>query len=104
MKKEFWLTCISVCLLAACCEKESLPVTPTSSDLQFGHLAKTWDEGEYVPCPCFGRKDDGAGMASPYLARTGRNVVSGDPPKEAKLFPLFILIWKGGGDCVILFR
>ena len=45
MKKEFWLTCISVCLLAACCEKESLPVTPTSSDLQFGHLAKTWDEG-----------------------------------------------------------
>lgn len=45
MKKEFWLTCISACLLAACCEKESLPVTPTSSDLQFGHLAKTWDEG-----------------------------------------------------------
>ena len=45
MKKEFWITCISVCLLAACCEKESLPVTPTGSDLQFNHLAKTWDEG-----------------------------------------------------------
>ena len=45
MKREFWITCISVCLLAACCEKESLPVTPTGSDLQFNHLAKTWDEG-----------------------------------------------------------
>lgn len=45
MKKEFWITCISACLLAACCEKESLPVTPASSDLQFDHLAKTWDEG-----------------------------------------------------------
>ena len=45
MKKKFWITCISACLLAACCEKEPLPVTPTSSDLQFDHLATTWDEG-----------------------------------------------------------
>lgn len=47
MKKEFWIVGISLCLLAACSEKKplSLPVTPTRSDLQFNHLAKTWDEG-----------------------------------------------------------
>lgn len=45
MKKVFWITCISVCLLAACSEKESLPVTSTGSDLLFNDLAKTWDEG-----------------------------------------------------------
>ena len=45
MKKQFWITCISACLLTACYEKESLPVTPTSSDLQFEYLADTWDEG-----------------------------------------------------------
>lgn len=45
MKMEFWIISISICLLAACRGNESLPVTPSSSDLQFGKLAKTWDEG-----------------------------------------------------------
>ncbi|WP_299364295.1 glycoside hydrolase family 95-like protein [uncultured Parabacteroides sp.] len=47
MKKECLITCISVCLLAACSGNENahLDVTPSGSDLQFKNLAKTWDEG-----------------------------------------------------------
>ena len=38
----------------------------------FDHLSKTWDEGEYVPCPCLGR--------------TGRNVVFADNGFELRTF------------------
>lgn len=45
MKKGFWTACLGLCLLAACSGKESLPVIPSGSDLQFADLAKRWDEG-----------------------------------------------------------
>lgn len=45
MKKEFWITGISIGLLVACSGNKSLPVKPSGSDLQFNDLATTWDEG-----------------------------------------------------------
>lgn len=44
MKKNLLLAC-SIWLLTACNAPVNVPVIPSSSDLQFPDLAKTWDEG-----------------------------------------------------------
>ena len=36
---------ISICLLFACEENDTLPVQSSGSDLRFAELARTWDEG-----------------------------------------------------------
>ncbi len=44
-KRDLGVIGMSLCLLFACDGRDSLPVQPTGSDLQFSELAATWDEG-----------------------------------------------------------